>query len=90
MPRRGCFLYPNFPNPFNSITKIRFSVSASSHATLRIFDLSGRKIAELADQTVMPGMHEVEFNGEKLPSGVYVAQLKASGLVLQRKIVLAE
>jgi hypothetical protein len=71
------FLYPNFPNPFNPRTVIRFQNAKSVRVTLAIFDLLGRKIATLADGPMSPGIHETAFDANGIPSGVYLCRLSA-------------
>ena len=88
-------LYPNFPNPFNPSTTIRFAVTGSSpqRVQLHIFDLAGHKIATLVDANFAPGIYKVNWNarditGSPLPSGVYLYQLKSGPLVKTRKMIL--
>jgi len=70
-------LAQNYPNPFNPVTTIRYQLPVNSHATLKVFDVLGREVATLANENKKPGSYEVEFDGSKLPSGVYFYRLYA-------------
>jgi hypothetical protein len=70
-------LYQNCPNPFQHSTAISYSLPAASHATLGIYDITGRLVETLVDDTQQPGIHEVRWNRKNNPSGVYFYRLKA-------------
>ncbi|MBU2444049.1 MAG: T9SS type A sorting domain-containing protein [Bacteroidetes bacterium] len=87
------YLTQNFPNPFNSTTKIRYNIVKREKVTLKIYDLLGREIATLINEEKSPGEYEVEFNTEKflsssLTSGVYFYRLQAGDFSETKKIVL--
>jgi photosystem II stability/assembly factor-like uncharacterized protein len=65
----------NYPNPFNPTTAIRYQVPAISDVTLRIYDVLGRQVAELANGIRIPGTHIVHWNASTMASGVYFCQL---------------
>jgi uncharacterized lipoprotein YddW (UPF0748 family) len=81
-------LSQNYPNPFNAQTTIRFDLSTSGPATLRVYDLLGRQIAVLVDRYVEQGRHTLQFDSGTLPSGIYVYSLVAGGERLNRKLVI--
>jgi len=73
-----------FPNPFNPKTTIEFSVPAAGPVRVGIFDIHGRRVATLVDQTVGPGVYRVhwagkDINGADVASGIYYAQVQSSG-----------
>jgi hypothetical protein len=79
-------LEQNFPNPFNPATIIAFTVpavagrgSAGSHVRLGLYDLLGREVAVLVDETKAPGTHAVPFHAAGMASGQYVYRLTAGG-----------
>ena len=85
----------NYPNPFNPSTKIRFEIPSSSdnkiNATvLEVFDISGRKVAELVNAKLQPGIYIAEFNSrsENLSSGVYLYRIKSGEFVQTKRMVL--
>lgn len=71
-------LEPNFPNPFNPSTIIRYGLPHHSFVTLSVFNTLGQKVAELVNGEVEAGYHEVPFNASTLASGVYFYRLSAS------------
>ncbi|MGQ9560303.1 MAG: T9SS type A sorting domain-containing protein [Candidatus Oleimicrobiaceae bacterium] len=81
-------LHPAYPNPFNAWTRISFQVPVFTHVALKVYDLSGKEATVLVDEEKQPGTYEVRFDGENLPSGVYVYCLKARGFQTVRKMVL--
>ncbi len=86
-------LSQNYPNPFNPTTKIKYSVPVSGttlvqNVQLKIFDVLGREVATLVNETKTAGEYEVNFDGKNLSSGIYFYQLKTGGLQLTRKMIL--
>jgi len=71
-------LEQNFPNPFNPITTIKFSVPIKVQVNLSIFDILGEKVKELKNEVMDPGYYEVELNASDLASGVYFYRIKAT------------
>ena len=84
----GIILYGNYPNPFNSMTKIQFRVSDYKFVKLVIFDLLGREVETLVNEKLQPGVYEVRFDAGDLPSGIYFINLSASGYHSTHKITL--
>jgi photosystem II stability/assembly factor-like uncharacterized protein len=70
-------LEQNYPNPFNPNTTINYQLSKQSYVTLKVFDVLGREVATLVNENKNSGSYEVEFDGSKLPSGVYFYRLYA-------------
>jgi hypothetical protein len=86
-------LEQNVPNPFNPATRIDFSVSEPSTVTLTIYDVAGRIVTELMNETVNAGVHSKEWDGrdsrgEHVASGIYFYRLTAGNRTLMRKAVL--
>lgn len=89
----GTSLAPNHPNPFNPNTVISFELPRQSETTLEIFDLLGRRVAEVFSGTLAAGHHEVAWSGQTtsgLPasSGVYFYRLSTDEGRLSRKMLL--
>ncbi|MFZ0389494.1 MAG: M14 family zinc carboxypeptidase [Calditrichia bacterium] len=73
-------LLPNFPNPFNPATTIRYNLPVSARVSVEIFNLLGQKVKSLA-KTIQPaGIHEVVWNGDESASGVYLCRMNARDL----------
>jgi hypothetical protein len=70
-------LHQNFPNPFNSSTRIRFELPHSDYTTLRVYDLLGRHVATLLDGWLEKGGHEMNFDAHNLSSGVYYYRIQS-------------
>ena len=83
----------NFPNPFNPTTKIKYTIpedvrSEKQAVILKVYDVLGNEIATLINESKTPGSYEVEFDGSKIPSGIYFYQLKTGRFVETKKMVL--
>lgn len=86
-------LYPNYPNPFNPVTRIKFDVPRSGPVKLEIFNILGQRVSLLVAQPLTPGQYTVEWNaqndlGEPLGSGMYVYRLTVGETTLSRKMIL--
>lgn len=67
-----------FPNPFNPETTIRYSLPESGHVTVKIFNMLGELVKELADEDQLKGEHSIKFNGSNLSSGIYILTISYS------------
>jgi len=90
---RELTLSQNYPNPFNPNTRIRFALPVRSHVGLRIYDILGRAVVNLADDVYDAGYHEVIWDGrnssgENAASGIYFYRLDAGGKSISRKMVI--
>jgi len=86
-------LFPNYPNPFNPITNIAFSLAKYSLVDLKIVDIKGRQICQLLNNDFAAGRHGVSWNGTNdlgaaVGSGIYFMVLRAEGKVLSQKLSL--
>jgi uncharacterized lipoprotein YddW (UPF0748 family) len=81
-------LNQNYPNPFNPTTTISFNLPETGDVTLTIYDLLGRKIANLIDGRLLSGEHSFNFDGSGLSSGVYIYKLQLGNESLTRKMLL--
>lgn len=84
-------LHQNYPNPFNPSTVISFDLPYESNVSLNIYDLSGRRIAELiSNQFMTADYHKVTMNGANLSSGVYFYELRTAKEVQTGKMTLVK
>jgi hypothetical protein len=90
-------LEQNYPNPFNPSTVIKYTVGGAgglglgaSKVKLSVYDILGREVAVLVNESKAPGEYEVRFNASELSSGVYFYRLTAGDFVQTRKMVLAK
>jgi hypothetical protein len=79
----------NHPNPFNPRTTISYALPKEGHVLLSVYDVRGRRVATLVNQTQSAGEHSHVFAPVDLASGVYFYQLKAPGFEQVRRLVLA-
>jgi hypothetical protein len=63
------------PNPLHGSTRIEYALGAAGHATLEIFDISGRCVATLVDGMMQPGPHAATWDASHLPAGTYYCRL---------------
>ncbi|MCG2760603.1 MAG: T9SS type A sorting domain-containing protein, partial [Candidatus Delongbacteria bacterium] len=81
-------LFQNYPNPFNPITQIRFALAKATNVKLSVYNVSGQKVAELANGLRQAGVHSVDFDGSRFNSGVYYYTLDVDGKSLTQKMIL--
>ena len=81
-------LRQNYPNPFNPVTSIQFSVSRERWVSLKVYDINGREVATLVNESKPAGIHRVEFVAQALTSGVYFYKLTAGEFSQVRKMAL--
>ncbi|CAN5656144.1 hypothetical protein BH10BAC5_BH10BAC5_04280 [soil metagenome] len=81
-------LKQNFPNPFNPVTKIRFSVPKSGNVKILVFDMLGREITELINSNLQAGSYETLFDSKGLNSGVYFYRITTESFTDTRKMLL--
>ncbi len=81
-------LSPNYPNPFNPSTTIRFALPKSAYVTLKIFNLLGQEIGTLVNEKLLAGEYDVLWNAPGLPSGVYLYRIQADEFVETKKLIL--
>jgi len=80
-------LKQNYPNPFNPGTTIEFALPKSSPVTLKIFDMLGREVATLVNESMAAGVHKITFDARALTSGVYFYRLEAEGFIQTRRLM---
>ena len=88
-------LYQNYPNPFNPTTVIQYDVPELSQTTLTIFDLSGRQINQLINDTQSPGLKTIiwdgkDFLGNRAGAGIYIYQLKSGNFIESKKMIIVK
>jgi|WetSurMetagenome_2_1015567.scaffolds.fasta_scaffold15119_1 putative intracellular protease/amidase len=83
----------NYPNPFNSTTKIVYKLEKSEEVTIKIYDLLGKEIRVLENTFKPAGANQIIWNGKdcnglEMPSGIYFVKLKTERAELTKKITL--
>jgi hypothetical protein len=87
-------LEQNYPNPFNPVTNINYSLPIESKVSIKIFDITGKEIKEIANDLQMAGNYSVQFNASDLSSGTYFYKITAEGernkFVTTKKMILVK
>jgi flagellar hook assembly protein FlgD len=86
-------LHQNYPNPFNPITTLRYDLPENSLVNIIIYDLLGRQVKTLVNQTQNAGFKSIIWNatnnyGKPVSAGVYLYQIQAGEFVQTKKMVL--
>ena len=89
----GFKLWPNYPNPFNTRTEIRYSTLDSRYLELAIFNINGQKVRTLVSRAHLPGIYSAVWDGKDdrgvpLASGVYYCRLNSAFQTLLIKTAL--
>lgn len=79
-------LEQNYPNPFNPSTVIEYQLPVESLVELRVYDILGRQVAALVNETMKAGYHKVTFDAGNLASGIYLYRLRAGNTVITKKL----
>ena len=78
----------NYPNPFNPTTIIKYALPKTALTKISIYDLLGREIQILIDKEVEAGYHEINFNGDNFPSGIYFYRMQSGDFTQTKKMIL--
>ena len=81
-------LHPNFPNPFNPTTTIRFEVAKPTQVRINVYNLAGQVVATLVDKEMQPGTYQATMFAQSLGSGLYIARMEADGQAFTQKMML--
>ncbi len=84
----GYKLFQNYPNPFNPITKISYSISHSNFVSLKIYDIVGKEIKTLVSEVQDANTYSVNFDADKLSSGIYFYKLQVGNNFVETKKML--
>lgn len=89
----GYELMANYPNPFNPSTTLQFVTPNAGNVRLAIYDVTGRVVQTLVNETMPAGRHHVEWNatnefGNAVPSGIYFVRMDAEDFTSSRKLTL--
>jgi hypothetical protein len=78
----------NYPNPSNPKSKIDYEIPVLGKVTLKIYDITGREIATLVNETKEAGYYTAEFDGSGLASGIYFYRITGETFSAVKKMVL--
>ncbi len=83
-------LEENYPNPFNPLTRIGFTMAEKGHAKLAVYDLLGREVEVLVNGQRNAGRYEVVWDSKHVPSGIYFYKFEAENCNLIKKMTLVK
>jgi predicted phosphodiesterase len=81
-------LLPNYPNPFNPATNIRYEIPEPGRVKIEIYNTAGMRVAVPVDRFQSEGRYSVPFDAHSLGSGIYIVKITMGGLSDTRKITL--
>jgi hypothetical protein len=83
-------LRQNYPNPFNPTTKIQYELPSTEHVSLMVYDILGKEVAQLVNETQEGGYYEIPFSAERLATGVYFYRLVAGKFTSVQKMMIVK
>lgn len=81
-------LYNNYPNPFNPSTRIKFDIPVKSNVRMIIYEITGREVAVLVNETLTAGTYYADWNAGRNESGVYYCLFEAGTYREAKKMIL--
>jgi hypothetical protein len=81
-------LFQNYPNPFNPTTIINYSIPKSGLVTIKVYDVLGREVKTLINESKLAGNYSVEFSAGNLASGIYFYRMQAGDFANTKKLIL--
>jgi gluconolactonase len=85
---QSMMLYPNYPNPFNPATQVRYSLPHGMNITLSVYDVLGRPITTLFNGFENTGLHELQWNADQYAAGIYFLRLQTDNAIQTQKMLL--
>lgn len=83
-------LSQNYPNPFNPSTTIRFALPEGNLTTVKVYDIKGAEVKELANEFLYAGLYSVNFNASSLSSGTCFCRLTSGKFTDVKKMILVK
>lgn len=81
-------LYQNYPNPFNPQTLIKYQIPSAGFVRISIYNLLGQEIAQLVNEYKEAGYYNVQFDGSRLSTGIYIYKITTGTFREMKKMVL--
>ncbi|MBN2105023.1 T9SS type A sorting domain-containing protein, partial [bacterium] len=78
----------NYPNPFNPVTNIQYTLPVAAHVEIRIFNALGQQVASLIDEKQQAGVYQMQWDGSCFPSGLYFYRIQAGEFCDIKKCML--
>mgnify|MGYP006127914351 CR=1 FL=1 len=88
---QGFNLSPVYPNPFNPTINIPFELKIVDRIAISVYDIKGQLIQQISNKVYKTGFHNVTWNAEASPSGIYFIRLEnSSNQILDTKVSLVK
>jgi len=84
------YLSGNYPNPFNSVTRLTFGMPEANNININVYDVSGRLVQNLVNTTMEAGNHVITWNAENTSAGVYVIRMESGSFSKAQKVMLVK
>lgn len=78
----------NYPNPFNPETKIDFTVPKNGFVSIKVYNIAGKEVASVVNQSLAKGSYTVDFSAASLSSGVYFYRMESGSFSASRKMIV--
>ena len=79
-----------YPNPFNPVTNVIFSLAQGSNSIISVYDIGGRYLETLSKSYYSPGTYTLTWSATKYPSGIYLVRLDNDFTTLIQKLILTK
>ncbi|MBL0059918.1 MAG: T9SS type A sorting domain-containing protein [bacterium] len=77
-----------YPNPFNASVNLEFELASAGATQLNVYDVTGREVAKLVNESLAPGVHHARWDGKNAASGVYIARLVQGENMATQKLLM--
>ncbi|MCB0729291.1 MAG: T9SS type A sorting domain-containing protein, partial [Ignavibacteriae bacterium] len=81
-------LNQNYPNPFNPTTNISFAIPTESFVSIKIYDILGKEVSKIVNETKQAGYYNFNFDASSLSSGMYFYKIEAGNFVQTKRMLL--
>ena len=79
-----------YPNPFNPVTNIQFSIPVDAKVILEVYDINGNNIETLFSSNIGSGYHDVSWDASSFASGIYFITMRSDSFVSTQKVMLVK
>ena len=85
--QKSFVLFQNYPNPFNPSTTISYQMPYQDYVSLKVFDVLGNEVADILHEIKPAGLHEIDFDGSKYVSGIYIYKMMIGGNAQTKRMI---
>lgn len=88
--QKSKLLLTNYPNPFKSVSTVKYNLPNSGMVSLKVFDITGKEVATLVNGFQQTGLYSKDFNAASLSNGIYFCKLSFEGETITNRIMLIQ